>query len=473
MGAKYFNIYFKNVPGAITSLFTDDSTLLWKGQESIYIRLNSMKFTGRIFYDFLHCYQIKLVWTSQDLIGSSSKLLVNILLIHFYISLMTTFKWNFSWWKLARVTSVFKNNGDVDVLSNYRPISVIGHIAKMVEQLVRSQLVRYLEEHTFITPDQSASPKNHSTQTSLHRVIDDCLDNINEDQITGVCLLDISKCFDTINHSILLQKLSMYGINTKIWNGFLPISIIGSKLCSVTMNFRVLLMLHVAYRRGLFLDHFYSYCSLMLYHNSQLMGVYQIYMQMTRWFIHQEINILEVQQKLQQCVKNISSWYKINRLKINIDKTKVTLIGSKAQLKYSNVDDFILSYDDTPLELVENVKYLDIFKNCDISWDFHVRRLCQSTYYHISLPRRLRRIFPMNLLLQVYKSYIQPRLDYGITLYGCNTQKNIGLFQRVQMVTTPEKRVQWTFIFLLSTKRYTEIVLYIRVVNFGMNCQIW
>ena len=108
------------------------------------------------------------------------------------------------------------------------------------------------------------------------------------------------------------------------------------------------------------------------------------------------------------------------------------LIGSKAQLKFSNVDDFILSYDYTPLELVENGKYLGMFINCDISWDFHVRCLCQSTNYHISLLRRLRRIFPMNLLLQVYKSYIQPRLDYGITLYGCSTQKNIDLVQMVQ-----------------------------------------
>ena len=53
-------------------------------------------------------------------------------------------------WKLVRVTPVYKNNGDVNIMSNYRPISVIGHIAKMVEQLVRSQLVSYLEEHAFI-----------------------------------------------------------------------------------------------------------------------------------------------------------------------------------------------------------------------------------------------------------------------------------------------------------------------------------
>ena len=95
---------------------------------------------------------------------------------------------------------------------NYRPISVIGHITKMVEQLVRPQLVNYLEEHSFITPDQSAYMKGHSTQTSLNRVIDDWLENINENQITGVCRLDISKCFDTISRSILLQKLSIYGI---------------------------------------------------------------------------------------------------------------------------------------------------------------------------------------------------------------------------------------------------------------------
>ena len=226
----------------------------------------------------------------------------------------------------------------------------------------------------------------------------------------------------------------------------------------------------------------------------------------------------------------------MNRLKINIDKTKVMLIGSKAQLKSLNVDDFILSYDDTPLELVKNAKYLGMFINCDISWDFHVRRLCQTTYYYISLSRRMRRIFQKNLLLQVYKSYIQPHLEYGITLYGSSTQKNIDLVQRVpnhatrlimgnfdyinsrgidlvkslnlytigkrrdyfllalmfkaihgiapnylsdrmistliSMVMTPEKLVQWTFIFHLCTKIYTKIVFSIWVANFGMLCQI-
>ena len=83
-------------------------------------------------------------------------------------------------------------------------ISVIGHIVKMVEQLVRSQLVDYLEEHSYITPDQSAYLKGHSTQTSLHRVIDDWLENINENQVcvflkslNALKLLIILFCYKT------------------------------------------------------------------------------------------------------------------------------------------------------------------------------------------------------------------------------------------------------------------------------------
>ena len=79
----------------------------------------------------------------------------------------------------------------------------------MVEQIVRSQLVSYLEENAFISTDQSVYLKGHSTQTSLHHTVDDRLESINDNQTTEICLSDISKCFDTINHHILLQKLSI------------------------------------------------------------------------------------------------------------------------------------------------------------------------------------------------------------------------------------------------------------------------
>ena len=59
--------------------------------------------------------------------------------------------------------------------------------------------------------DHSAYVKRHSIQTSLHCVIDDWIENVNDGAITGACLLDVSKSFDSINHTILLQKLEMHG----------------------------------------------------------------------------------------------------------------------------------------------------------------------------------------------------------------------------------------------------------------------
>ena len=115
-------------------------------------------------------------------------------------------------WKNARVSPIYNDDGNVNDENNYRPISVIGHTAKMVESLVSYQIIDFLESHSFISMDQSASLKRHSTQTCLRRVTDDWLEHINDDEITGACLLDIYKCFDSINHILLLKKLEMCGI---------------------------------------------------------------------------------------------------------------------------------------------------------------------------------------------------------------------------------------------------------------------
>ena len=116
-------------------------------------------------------------------------------------------------WKNARVTPICKDDGYINDKNNCRPISVIDHIAK-IESLVSYQTIDFLEEHSFISMDQSVYLKRHSTQTSLHRVIDDWLGNVNDCAITGTCLLDISKCFDSINYTIRLKKPEIYGITS-------------------------------------------------------------------------------------------------------------------------------------------------------------------------------------------------------------------------------------------------------------------
>ena len=105
-------------------------------------------------------------------------------------------------WKLSRVTPIYKGKGDVNDNLNYRPISVISHIANIIEREVKHQMCTYLEHNALITVDQSAYRERHNTQTPPHMVLGDWYHNIADGLLTSVCSFDIKKCFDTINHSI-------------------------------------------------------------------------------------------------------------------------------------------------------------------------------------------------------------------------------------------------------------------------------
>ena len=104
----------------------------------------------------------------------------------------------------------------------------------MIESIVSYQIIDFLEEHSFISMDQSAYLKRQPTQTSLHRVIDDWPENVNDFAITGAYLLDISKWFDSSNHTILLKKLAMYGITSTELNGSIVTLNVVNKLSNFT-----------------------------------------------------------------------------------------------------------------------------------------------------------------------------------------------------------------------------------------------
>ena len=103
----------------------------------------------------------------------------------------------------------------VEHLRSDRPISVIGHIAKIIEREVKKQVVVYLQRNELITVDQSAYIEYHNTNIALHKVIDDWLCNMAGGLFTAICSFNIKKCFDTIDHVIItLKKMEYYGFQT-------------------------------------------------------------------------------------------------------------------------------------------------------------------------------------------------------------------------------------------------------------------
>ena len=132
-------------------------------------------------------------------------------------------------WKCAKVTLLFKQ-GDRDDLNNYHPISVISVMAKIFERIVYDQLYAYLEEHNIICKYQSGFRAIHSTVTALLEATDTWAYNIDRGKINAVVFLDLKKAFDTVDHEILLSKLSNYGIYC---NAHQPYSENRTQMCSI------------------------------------------------------------------------------------------------------------------------------------------------------------------------------------------------------------------------------------------------
>ena len=261
---------------------------------------------------------------------------------------------------------------------------MIDPIAK-IESLVSYQTIDFLEEHSFISMDQSAYLKRHSTQTSLNRVIDDWVESVNDCAITGTCLLDISNCFDSINHTIWLTKLQMYSITStelKWLSNHLrgPKQVVKfhketSEFCDITRGVPQGSIPGPIFSL-LFINDISSFameaCVLNMYADDVI-----IYTSAT--------SKNELECRLQVCIDEIP-----NKLYINNKKSNVMVIGSKWQLKSLNLDDFTISVDSDKLYLARQARYLGLWVRNDLSWDDHILELCRKIYYYFHMFRRLK-----------------------------------------------------------------------------------
>ena len=117
-------------------------------------------------------------------------------------------------WKSANVTPVQKGVSSVDI-SNFRPVSVLPVVSKVFERLLHQQLYDYLQKHTILHPAQSGCRPQHTTQDVLVSMVDNWRKALDDNKLVGAVMVDLSKAFDMINHSILLRKMDSYGVRGK------------------------------------------------------------------------------------------------------------------------------------------------------------------------------------------------------------------------------------------------------------------
>ena len=331
-------------------------------------------------------------------------------------------------WKCARVTPVYKDKGDKSDVSNYRPISVISHLSKVFEKLVHKQLLNYFQENNYISIDQSAFLKNHNTQTALHRCVDDWVDNISCNSVTGVCSFDIKKCFDTIDHCLLLTKLQLYGIKQnelKWFNTYLSNRKQIVKCNGIVSESR---NLTVGVPQGSVLGPLLFVIFINDINQHVGLGTTNLFADDTLIYVSGN-NVDDVNIKLKNSVSEVAKWYKRNNIIINTQKSCTMLVKP---LKFNDNSNLNVNIDDCDIENVMCMKYLGLEIDESLTWNNHIAKLSKSLSFKVSKFSRLSKTLSKDILLKIYNSTIQPTIDYAISVWGQTSKMNLSKIQRFQ-----------------------------------------
>ncbi len=432
ISANKFNDFFTEIgPEIANKLTTTTDEIPWKGLMS----KTSFKFKEIKCEDIEKLLQRIGSDSNNDVLGFDAKLLnlsckiISPILYSLYNKSM--FNSNVAIdWKLAGVMPGYKGKGDKDDPTNYRPISVIGHIPKILERLVQKQLLKYLSENNYISLDQSAYRQNHNTQTSLHRVVDDWIDNMCDNMYTGVCFLDIKKCFDTIDHNVLLEKMKYYGIDNSELKWFKSYLEDRSQIvkCNGQTSERKFVSIGVPQGSVLGPLLFLMFVNDLSQHTH--IGVTNLYADDTVVYYAGK-TVDEVNSVLQQCVTDMSKWYGGNKLTLNAEKSNTMIIRTRFRPLQDN-DKLNISINGTCLKQVNSTRYLGTIIDEHLTWNEQVGALCRSLSYKVSQLARLKKSTPNDIIIRIYNSVIQPCFDYAVTIWGNSTKSNISKIQRIQ-----------------------------------------
>ena len=115
--------------------------------------------------------------------------------------------------KIAKVLPFYKS-GKKNLMTNYRPISVLSSFSKILERIMYNRLYIYLNDNNLFFQKQFGFREGHSTNHAHIQLINNICDSFNQNKYTLGVFIDLSKAFDTVDHNILLKKLSLYGIKS-------------------------------------------------------------------------------------------------------------------------------------------------------------------------------------------------------------------------------------------------------------------
>jgi hypothetical protein len=116
-------------------------------------------------------------------------------------------------WKIAKVVPLYKGKGSKLDPKNYRPVAILPILSKVLERAMFQQVVTYMDANNFYNPSHHAYRSFHSTTTAMLQMYTTWLEALEEGDMAGVCMIDMSAAFDVVDTELLLEKLKLYGFD--------------------------------------------------------------------------------------------------------------------------------------------------------------------------------------------------------------------------------------------------------------------
>lgn len=344
--------------------------------------------------------------------------------------------------KQALVQPILKKpNLDQTDLTNFRPVSHLSFMSKILEKVVFNQLHVYLEQSNIGEVYQSGFKKHHSTETALVKVFNDLLMTVDAGDSAVLVLLDLTAAFDTIDHTVMLSRLEEYvGIQGKALNWFKsyltartmavrlgPYTSRSTSLkCGVPQGSILAPMLFSLYMLPLG-DIFKKYDITFHCYADDL----QIYLPL------QNGNNV---QSLMSCLSDLKSWLACNFLYLNEKKTEVVVFGPRGTKGAAE-----FNFGSLALYVKDRVKNLGVYIDSALKLNAQVNYVVKSSFFHLRNLAKMKSSLTYKSLEIAIHALISSRLDYCNSLYKGISQASIQRLQKVQnaaarLLTNTKKR---------------------------------
>ena len=335
-------------------------------------------------------------------------------------------------WKSAKINPVFKS-GDYSNVENYRLISILPILSKLLERVVHNQFYEYLERNNLLNECQYGFRKNRSTKLATTLFCDTVRKHIDQGKMTGALFLDLSKAFDTIGHGILLEKLILYGVggNEHSWftdylfrrpqhveqnnirsetkfitSGVPQGSILGPLLFIVFFNDLP--------------DHL-TYCEIFQYADDTVI-------------LYADKDIDRIEKMPNADINNNGTYCEQNELLLNLKKgkTETMLFGTSQRLSRSGRD-LGITYNGTKINHVSEYVYLGNLLDTKLSLASNFERAYKKASGRVRLLANIRVNLTTEAALLIYRMMILPILTYSATVKTTFTNSQLLKLARLEI----------------------------------------